>query len=152
MNTAILMVAAAAVVLLTIFLRSNRQQARSKLPFPPGPKPEWLLGNARQMPASSQWLTFANWGKQYGKCQSKQRSAHQTRTHRPHDAFPFPGGFVFARVFGDPFLILNSAQSAIDLLDRRSTIYSDRKDSVMVNELYVSHSTSPALPHAHMHK
>lgn len=35
--------------------------------YPPGPKGEWLLGNARQMPTTFQWLTFAKWSDMYGK-------------------------------------------------------------------------------------
>lgn len=42
---------------------------------------------------------------------------------------------MFCRVFNAPYLILNDAKSALDLLERRSTIYSDRPVSVMANDL-----------------
>ena len=143
MNTATITLAAAAAVSFAILFWRYQQQPRSRLPFPPGPKQEWLFGNARQMPTSAQWLTFAKWGEQYGEHQIRTGASKRVETHR---RFPFLGAYVFARVFGAPFLILNSAKSAIDLLDRRSTIYSDRKDSVMTNELYVLYHAP--LPHA----
>ena len=40
------------------------RQSRAK--YPPGPKPEIFLGNARQVPRSMQWLKFAEWSKLYG--------------------------------------------------------------------------------------
>lgn len=36
-----------------------------------------------------------------------------------------------------PYLIVNSGKVALDLLEHRSTIYSDRPYSVMATELYV---------------
>lgn len=38
----------------------------SRAKYPPGPKPEFFFGNARQVPTSMQWLRFAEWSQQYG--------------------------------------------------------------------------------------
>jgi hypothetical protein len=38
---------------------------------------------------------------------------------------------------GQPMVILNSRDACIDLLEKRSSIYSDRPRLVMLNELYV---------------
>ena len=55
---ALLAVAAAAIVYYV------GRQNRAK--YPPGPKPEFFFGNARQVPTSKQWLKFAEWSEQYG--------------------------------------------------------------------------------------
>jgi hypothetical protein len=38
------------------------------LPFPPGPRPELLIGNARQMASGDLEVLFEQWGKLYGEC------------------------------------------------------------------------------------
>jgi hypothetical protein len=38
----------------------------SQLPFPPGPKPRFITGNLRDIPTELPWLTYTEWGKQYG--------------------------------------------------------------------------------------
>ena len=53
------------------------------------------------MPKDYYWLTFANWKRKYGD-------------------------FVYANVFGKSIIILNSAEAALDLLEKRSASYSDR--------------------------
>uniref|UniRef100_A0A8H8CJB8 Cytochrome P450 n=1 Tax=Psilocybe cubensis TaxID=181762 RepID=A0A8H8CJB8_PSICU len=45
------------------------------------------------------------------------------------------GDIVHISVFGQPMLVLNSLQAARDLLDRRSSIYSDRPRFVLLSEL-----------------
>lgn len=39
---------------------------QSRVKYPPGPRPDFFLGNARQIPTSMQWLRFAEWSDQYG--------------------------------------------------------------------------------------
>jgi len=34
--------------------------------YPPGPQPDFLIGNVRQLPLEYQEKTFAKWGHQYG--------------------------------------------------------------------------------------
>lgn len=53
------------------------------------------------------------------------------------------GDIVFIRVFGRPTLIVNSVQAAFDLMEKRSTKYSDRAPSVLFSELYVLHIQHP---------
>ena len=71
------------------------------LPLPPGPKRYPLLGNLLQFPRGYQWITFSNWSKEHGD-------------------------IVYANVCGQGMLILNSSKAALDLLESRSAIYSDR--------------------------
>ncbi|KAJ7653505.1 cytochrome P450, partial [Mycena rosella] len=80
----------------------------SHLPFPPGPKPRFIIGNLYDIPAELPWLTYADWGKQYGDV-------------------------VHASVFGEHILVLNSARAASELLEKRAGIYSDRPTIPMVS-------------------
>ncbi|KAF7348414.1 O-methylsterigmatocystin oxidoreductase [Mycena sanguinolenta] len=78
-----------------------------RLPFPPGPKPKFLLGNLFDIPSEQPWLTYTKWGKQYGDV-------------------------VHLQVFGNHILILNSAKAATELLEKRAILYSDRPTIPMV--------------------
>lgn len=44
-----------------VFLRSKRPQ----LPYPPGPPPKPLIGNALDIPSTKPWITYRNWAKEY---------------------------------------------------------------------------------------
>ncbi|KAF8182928.1 cytochrome P450 [Pholiota molesta] len=81
---------------------------RSK--FPPGPRPLPIIGNILQIPTDSQEEVFTDWKAQYGDV-------------------------VYIKIFKQPMIILNGLQSARDLLDKRSSIYSDRPRFVLLSEL-----------------
>ncbi|KAJ7671572.1 cytochrome P450 [Mycena polygramma] len=86
---------------------AKRYKSTSHLPFPPGPKPSFIIGNLRDLPREQQWITFTEWGKQYGD-------------------------IVHASAFGDHLIILNSLKAATDLLEKRARIYSDRPSIAML--------------------
>lgn len=57
----------------------------------------------------------------------------------PHDRFSdaygpdcFVGDVMHLRIFGQPMIILGSVQAALDLLEHRSTLYSDRVYAAML--------------------
>ncbi|KAK0234250.1 cytochrome P450 [Armillaria fumosa] len=79
-------------------------------PFPPGPRGIPFLGNLLDMPSEKEWLTFAKWGEKYGD-------------------------IVSVSLLGRRLIIINSVQMAIDTLDKKSSIYSDRPVVGMVGEL-----------------
>ncbi|KAK7061237.1 O-methylsterigmatocystin oxidoreductase [Favolaschia claudopus] len=87
---------AALVVVLSLLRRS-----RSRPPYPPGPKPKFLFKNLFDFPSKRVWETYTNWGKEYGDV-------------------------VHIEMLGMHFLVLNSVTATADLLEKRSTIYSDR--------------------------
>lgn len=116
--TAILSVVGSSVLLLALFGRFSR----SSLPYPPGPAGEWVFGNARQIPAEKQWITFAQWTEKYG-------------------------GYIFLKIFRSPYLVINSPKAAMDLLEKKSNIYSDRPVSTMAMELIGWHFTSSLVPY-----
>ncbi|GJJ14358.1 hypothetical protein Clacol_008622 [Clathrus columnatus] len=77
---------------------------------PPGPRPVPIIGNAHQMPQEHPWLTFTKWQERYGD-------------------------IIYLEILGKPLLVLNSSDIAIELLDKRSSIYSDRPHMTMASEL-----------------
>ncbi|KAF7348384.1 hypothetical protein MSAN_01792400 [Mycena sanguinolenta] len=99
---------AVSAILLAVVGLLQRQKATSRLPFPPGPKPRFLVGNLFDIPSEMPWITYTEWGKQYGDV-------------------------VHTQVFGQHILILNSIKAATELLEKRTTIYSDRPSIPIVS-------------------
>ncbi|OCH88003.1 cytochrome P450 [Obba rivulosa] len=91
----------AGLVLALLFRYGRRSSALRHLPLPPGPRPLPLIGNALDIPIAYQWLTYAEWSKKYGD-------------------------IVHVKFFGKSLIILGSSKPAFDLLERRSSLYSDR--------------------------
>ena len=58
-----------------------------------------------------------------------------------------PGDVIYLKIFGQSVVILHSLQAARDLLDKRSSIYSDRPRFVLLSELYASFATSFHIAH-----
>ncbi|KAK4150445.1 cytochrome P450 [Chaetomidium leptoderma] len=79
-------------------------------PLPPGPKPLPVIGNLHQLPKSLQWFHLYHWSKKYGP-------------------------LMHLSMGGQPLVILSTHQAAHDLLNRRSSKYSDRPRMVMAGEL-----------------
>jgi len=80
------------------------------LRLPPGPRGRLIVGNLSDMPKQREWETFDRWAKQYGD-------------------------LVHINVFGQSIVFVNSMEVAYDLLEKRSSLYSDRYEFPMVNEL-----------------
>ncbi|KAF9523255.1 putative monooxygenase [Crepidotus variabilis] len=83
--------------LLIYFVRVSRLKKK----LPPGPRRIPLIGNAHQVPTQTPWISFARWTKRYGD-------------------------LIYLDLAGQSTLIVNSRKAAIDLLDKRSLISSDR--------------------------
>ncbi|KAF8269892.1 CyP450 monooxygenase [Lactarius quietus] len=88
-----------------------RGRQRQRLPFPPGPKGLPLIGNLRDVPKVAQWLTYEKWGQVFGS------------------------DILHLKLFGMHLVVLNSEKASNDLLDKRSSIYSDRPQLVALTEL-----------------
>ncbi|KAJ7468475.1 putative monooxygenase [Mycena latifolia] len=84
----------------------SRSFAHARDNLPPGPRRWPLIGSVLEMPRTYPWIKFSEWAKEYGNV-------------------------VYLDVVGQPLVILNSAEVARDLLDRRSSIYSDRPSLTM---------------------
>ncbi|KAJ6508851.1 cytochrome P450 [Mycena sanguinolenta] len=98
---------ALAVVALRVFYRVFRAWQRRHLPFPPGPPPYALIGNFFDLPTKLPWLTYTKWGIQHGD-------------------------LVHASTLGQHIVVVNSVQTAVELFEKRSHIYSDRPVVPMV--------------------
>lgn len=83
---------------------------RRGLHLPPGPKGWPILGIDISHGDKHIWLRYADWAARYGDV-------------------------VYLETFGQPSVILNSAKAATDLLEKRSSNYSDRPSMPMANDL-----------------
>ncbi|KAI0260943.1 cytochrome P450 [Gloeopeniophorella convolvens] len=97
-------------VLLALALAHFLRKKRTPLPLPPGPKGWPLIGNLFDIPRKDTAQTYAEWGRLYG-------------------------GIVYANAAGQPLIIINDATIANEMLDKKSSIYSDRPASHMAGEL-----------------
>jgi len=84
-----------------LYLVKQLVTKKNPAPFPPGPKGLPLLGNLADMPSVKPWLTFTEWGQKYGD-------------------------ISHAEVLGQHIIILNNVKTAVELLDKKSSSYSDR--------------------------
>ncbi|KII83024.1 hypothetical protein PLICRDRAFT_47437 [Plicaturopsis crispa FD-325 SS-3] len=106
-----------------LWLRRRRQSPYYALPLPPGPKPLPILGNILQMPTRSEAQVYDKWGREHGS------------------------SLIHLNIAGTPMIVINSAETANDLLERRSLIYSGRPSTVMAFELMGWHWHLAALPY-----
>jgi len=87
--------------------------------LPPGPRRLPIIGNVHQLPVQSPWVTFGEWSKIYGKYRYVVSLCVCL-------TYCLAGDFIYLDIMGQPALLVNSKKVANDLMDKRSTIYSDR--------------------------
>uniref|UniRef100_A0A8H7Y934 O-methylsterigmatocystin oxidoreductase n=1 Tax=Psilocybe cubensis TaxID=181762 RepID=A0A8H7Y934_PSICU len=90
----------------------SRKRNPNNLPLPPGPKGYPIIGNLFDVPqpVNNPHIVYDQWFKKYGD-------------------------MIYVEVLGQSLLILGSLQRANDLLDKRSSNYSDRMRMPMILEL-----------------
>ncbi|EIM91747.1 cytochrome P450 [Stereum hirsutum FP-91666 SS1] len=116
-----------AAVGLTFITAYRAFQSRKHPPYPPGPKPLPVVGNAHHMPTEKEWIAFADMAKAYGD-------------------------IMHLSVLGRHIIVLSSPKAVHDLLDRRSSIYSDRPKITMAGEIIGYVDTIPLRPYDTHHR
>ncbi|KAG9029268.1 hypothetical protein FRB95_005542 [Tulasnella sp. JGI-2019a] len=119
--------AVATLVLLGLHKFYQYVSSRRSLPYPPGPPGDFIIGNLRQMPSQYSWLVFDEWHRKYG-----------------------PINHV--KVPGEHIVVIHTQEAAVDLLDKRSAIYSERPRFVMVCELAGLDQITALMPSGDVHK
>ncbi|KAG6902124.1 hypothetical protein C0995_004070 [Termitomyces sp. Mi166 len=99
---------------LLLYLKRYRNGGR--LPLPPGPKKLPIIGNLLDMPRSFEWITYHKWCKEFGS------------------------DIIHLNVAGTSIIVLDNAQLATELLEKKSSIYSSRRHTrrIMHRELHPS--------------
>ena len=113
-------------VAILVVLKWLTSKKRHTLPLPPGPPRLPILGNALDMPKHDIHEAFRDMNVKYGGCY--RYSSALTPVHDRLVA----GDVVYLEVLGQPIIVLGSHETALDLFEKRSAIYSDRMPSVMV--------------------
>ena len=120
------------------FLRDSNPPIAS---LPPGPKGLPIVGNILDMPSQKEWLTFAKWGEQYGEL------SHSPMIRIIDRVICCKGGICSVTLLGQTLIILNSAELAVEMLEKKSSIYSDRPILQMGGELVGWKNTLVLLPY-----
>ena len=108
------------------FFKRRLYQRRT---LPPGPSGYPIIGNILDISRKESWLTLTEWGERYGDA---------TITTQSRVFIVTIGPICFAKAFGRPYLILSSFEAITDLLEKRSSNYSDRPPSVMIYDEYAT--------------
>ncbi|KAL4261036.1 cytochrome P450 family protein [Pleurotus pulmonarius] len=96
---------------------------KTRFPLPPGPSGYPIVGNLFDMPSEHHWVKYLHWSKEY------------------------KSDIIYLRVLGRPIIVLNSYKAANDLLDARSSLYSD---STMATELLGWKSLTGFIPYGRL--
>jgi hypothetical protein len=100
-------------LLLRKYVTSRRQP-----PYPPGPKPKPIIGNALDLPTIDLANVYVAWGKKY--------NSKLNELFCPFVNIGVIGSIIHASAFGRHVLVLNNLEDAEELLEKRAAMYSDR--------------------------
>lgn len=73
------------------------------------------------MPTENEWITFADWGRKWGKRVHSILIRLVSLTARSAAT----GGIISVTLLGQPLIVVNSAK-VMEELDKKGSIYSDR--------------------------
>lgn len=111
--------AVAGFIVVVFSVRRSLQSAWRATPqFPPGPA-GWPLIGTIDIAKDKAWVMFKQWGKTYCLLRCMMITVSQLTGLAA-------SGLIGVRVLGKRIIVLNTMEHAIELLDKRSAIYSDR--------------------------
>ena len=137
-----LYVAIGGIAAIFIIVRRYVQNSKSRYPIPPGPKGFPIIGNFGQVPAERSEVQFAKWSKELSELIPSRLSLFQSwwcSAAIGTDA-NIESDIIYLNLLGQPVVVLNSVQSAVDLLEKRGAIYSDRPSFVVIHAYFSFHS------------
>ncbi|KAG1813631.1 cytochrome P450 [Suillus subaureus] len=111
-----------------IYLVKQVNVKKNPAPYPPGPRGWPLIDNILDMPRIKPWLTFTEWGQKYGEC----LPFFQNHAFSKVSSI---GDITHIEVLGRHMFVLNSSKTALEMMDSKSTLYSDRPVVPMAGEL-----------------
>jgi hypothetical protein len=123
----------AVVCLTTIFLYYSfrHPSANEQIPLPPGPSVISLIIDEvfRDKPTDS-GSKFTKWAHKYGE--EYLISSGINEAHKCSRKTPLAGDIVHISVLNRHVMIINSAQMAMDMMDAKGSIYSNRELTTMI--------------------
>lgn len=90
-------------------------------PLPPAPPSRLFCGHVHQLPKFDHWLTYTRWAEKYGESLLSQSTGCLLNVLQCAT-----GPIFYFRTYFQGYVVLNSAKVVTDLLEARSTIFSDR--------------------------
>ena len=100
--------------LLTLRARLSSQS------LPPGPKRWPMVGSAFSVPKEREWLEYELWSRKFGAY-----AIAVPHCIRP-DSLVIDSDVLYYESWGRPFVVISSLQAAIDLFEKKSSLYADR--------------------------
>ncbi|KAJ3523975.1 hypothetical protein NMY22_g11206 [Coprinellus aureogranulatus] len=116
-----------------LYTRYQHRKRSKGHPSPPGPAKWPIIGNALDIPLESMGPVYAGWARKFGELKTLSElsnlSLHRYRTPR------LGTDIVSASALGTTMVVIDSYDTAIELLEKRAAKYSGRPLSVMACEL-----------------
>ncbi|OCH85714.1 cytochrome P450 [Obba rivulosa] len=129
----------ATVLLVKWLYKRTRSSSISGLPIPPGPPRLPVLGNYFDVPRDRPAQTYLQMGQRLGNSQCRPTFWH-VDCRAGSDV-------ICLKTMGTHIVVLNSLAAIDELLEKRSSIYSDRPYSLMLCDLVGLGWSTPMLPY-----
>jgi len=113
----------------TLLVILQRQRRNARLQHPPGPKGYPLIGNVLDIPQQDVPL----WKAAMTMAQKYREQIISLPRPRVFMSASADSDVVYLNLLGANCIILNSSEAISDLLDKRSSIYSDRVRGLLVH-------------------